>query len=131
MFLKILLQAKMLLKERLQHRYFFVNFANFFKNTYSEEHLGTLLTEAATRSVLKGKVFLEISRNSPENPCTRVRSATLFKKRLWYRCFPVNFAKFLRTSFLKNTSGRLLRYSSNFSVVQNNFLFLCRCFSNA
>ena len=30
------------------------------------------------------------------------------KKRPWYRCFPVNFAKFLRTSFLHNTSGRLL-----------------------
>ena len=24
---------------------------------------------------------------------------TLLKKRLWYRCFPVNFAKFLRTPF--------------------------------
>ena len=30
------------------------------------------------------------------------------KKRLWHRCFPVNFAKFLRTSFLQNTSERLL-----------------------
>ena len=30
------------------------------------------------------------------------------KKRLWYRCFPVNFRKFLRTPFLQNTSGRLL-----------------------
>ena len=30
------------------------------------------------------------------------------KKRLWHRCFPVNFAKFLRTPFLQNTSGRLL-----------------------
>ena len=29
-------------------------------------------------------------------------------KRLWHRCFSVNFAKFLRTSFLQNTSGRLL-----------------------
>ena len=27
-------------------------------------------------------------------------SATLLKKRLWRRCFPVNFAKFLRTLFL-------------------------------
>ena len=27
--------------------------------------------------------------------------ATLFKKRLWHRCFPVNFVKFLRTPFLK------------------------------
>ena len=26
--------------------------------------------------------------------------ATLLKKRLWHRCFPVNFAKFLRTPFL-------------------------------
>ena len=25
---------------------------------------------------------------------------TLLKKRLWHRCFPVNFVKFLRTSFL-------------------------------
>ena len=32
----------------------------------------------------------------------------LWKKRPWHRCFPVNFAKFLRTSFLQNTSGRLL-----------------------
>ena len=32
----------------------------------------------------------------------------LLKKTLWHRCFPVNFAKFSRTSFLQNTSGRLL-----------------------
>ena len=29
-----------------------------------------------------------------------VRYATLLKKRLWHRWFPVNFAKFLRTPFL-------------------------------
>ena len=27
------------------------------------------------------------------------RPATLLKKRLWHRCFPLNFVKFLRTSF--------------------------------
>ena len=27
------------------------------------------------------------------------RPATLLKKRLWHRCFPVNFAKFFRTHF--------------------------------
>ena len=32
----------------------------------------------------------------------------LLKKRLWHRCFPANFVKFLRTPFLQNTSGRLL-----------------------
>ena len=30
--------------------------------------------------------------------------ATLFKKRLWHRYFPVNFAKFLRTPFLQKNS---------------------------
>ena len=30
------------------------------------------------------------------------------QKRLWHKCFPVNLAKFLRTPFLQNTSGRLL-----------------------
>ena len=28
-----------------------------------------------------------------------LRPVTLLKKRLWYRCFPVKFAKFLRTPF--------------------------------
>ena len=41
------------------------------------------------------------------------RPATLLKKRLWHSCFPVNFAKFLRTPFLQNTSGRLLLASEN------------------
>ena len=31
------------------------------------------------------------------------RPTTLLKKRPWHRCFPMNFAKFLRTPFLQNT----------------------------
>ena len=31
----------------------------------------------------------------------RLSPATLLKKRLWHRCFPVNFAKFLRTPFYR------------------------------
>ena len=38
---------------------------------------------------------------------TGLGPATLLKKRPWHRCFPANFAKFLRTRFLQNTSGRL------------------------
>ena len=34
--------------------------------------------------------------------------ATLLKMRPWGRYFPVDFAKFLRTPFLQNYSGRLL-----------------------
>ena len=33
------------------------------------------------------------------NKVAGLRLATSLKKRLWHRCFPVNFAKFLRTSF--------------------------------
>ena len=37
-----------------------------------------------------------------------LRPANLLKKRLWHRCFPVKFAKILRTHFLQNTSWQLL-----------------------
>ena len=35
---------------------------------------------------------------------------SLWQRRLWHLCFPVNIAKFLRTPFLQNKSGRLLLY---------------------
>ena len=33
------------------------------------------------------------------NKVAGLRPATLLKECLWHRCFPVNFAKFLRTPF--------------------------------
>ena len=45
------------------------------------------VAEAVVQRCSIKKVFLEI------------RPATLLKKRLWHKCFPVNFAKFLRTPF--------------------------------
>ena len=48
---------------------------------------------------------------------------TLLKKRLWHRCFPVKFAKFLRTPFLYNTFVRLLLSPSKFpQLLLLNFL---------
>ena len=38
----------------------------------------------------------------------RLNPPTILKKKLWYRCFPVIFAKFLRAPFLQNISGWLL-----------------------
>ena len=35
-----------------------------------------------------------------------LRPATLLQKRLWHRCFPVNFAKCLRPPILRNTKVR-------------------------
>ena len=56
-------------------------------------------SDAVTQGCSVKKVFLEISQNSQENTCARVQ-ATLLKKKLWHRCFPVNFLEFLRTTFL-------------------------------
>ena len=38
------------------------------------------------------------------------RLATSLKKRLWHRCFPVNFAKFLKTPFLTEPLRWLLLF---------------------
>ena len=55
------------------------------------------------------KKFFETSNNNIKLKTTKkgLRPATL-KKRLWRRCFPMNFAKFLKILFLQSTSGRLL-----------------------
>ena len=67
------------------------------------------MTEAATRGVLRnfakfiGKQkcqSLFLNKIKPE-------ACNFIKKRPWHRYFPVNFAKFLRTPFLQNTSGQL------------------------
>ena len=54
---------------------------------------------------------LEILQNSQQITCVEVsfliklQALTLLKKRFPYRCFPVNFAKFSRTSYSMNTSN--------------------------
>ena len=54
------------------------------------------------------------------NKVTGLGPAALFKKRLRHRCFPVNFAKFLRTTFFKEHLQRLLLKMS----VKNETLIL-------
>ena len=59
-------------------------------------------------------MFLNFSQNSEENTCAEVflitleRPATLLEKRLWHKCFSVNYTKFLRRTCLENTFRRLL-----------------------
>ena len=67
----------------------------------------------------------EILQNSQENTCDRVsflrrlqtwvlqlRPATLLEKRFWHRCFPANFAKFLRTPFYRTPLSKCFCHSS-------------------
>ena len=45
-------------------------------------------------------------------------SATLLKKRLWHRCFPVNFVEFLRTPFYRTPLDDCF-YNFTFSFISN------------
>ena len=51
------------------------------------------------------------------NKATGLRPATLLKKKLWRKCFPVNFVKFLRAPFFQNTPGWPLLEFQLFSVL--------------
>ena len=59
------------------------------------------------------KVFLKTLQNSQEKLCwslffnkvAGLRPESLLKKRLQYRCFPLNLVKFFKNSFFKNTSA--------------------------
>ena len=65
--------------------------------TYISKH-----TKAVARTCSVKKVFLKISQNSQENTCASLffnLSFFILKKRLQRSCFPVNFAKFLKTPF--------------------------------
>ena len=60
-------------------------------------------TEAVAQRCSVKKAFLEISQNSQENTCARASFFNNVKKKretLGLRCFPMNFAEFLRTPYL-------------------------------
>ena len=76
----------------------------YFSWFHSQFHrFGVKILEAVVQRCSVKMVFLKNSQNSQESTCARVsflnkiaglRSVTLLKKRLWQRCFPVNFKKF-------------------------------------
>ena len=49
-------------------------------------------------SIAKG-VLINFAKFTGKHLCQSLRPATLLRKRLWHQCFPVNFAKFIRTPF--------------------------------
>ena len=48
------------------------------------------------------------------NKVEGLRPTTLFKNRLWHRCFPLNFVKFITAALLQNTCKWLLREFGSF-----------------
>ena len=70
-----------------------IEWFNFKKTTYEQE----------------GRDRMQEGRwRPPLNKSRKFKTATLSKKGLQRKCFPVNFAKFfIKTLFLQNTSGQL------------------------
>ena len=108
---------------------FSCKFAAYFQNTFSEEYLWTAASDiwqstdrsSHQRCFIKKAVLRNFTKFIEKhlrqglffNKVAPLRPATFLKKRFWDRCFPVNFAKLLRTTFLQNTSGRLFPYRSS------------------
>ena len=79
--------------------------------------------ETASGGVLHKKYsekFCKIYKKTPVPESQAWGLQLYWKKRLWQRCFPVNYRKFLRAPFIQNTSGRLLLKVSSTPF---NFLF--------
>ena len=70
-----------------------------FEENLSVSHIFCwwLSNKIARKYIFKVGNCLDLSKNIK---ITDLPLETLFKKRLWHRCFPVNFAKFRRASFL-------------------------------
>ena len=98
--------------------------------------VGTIVVHLIIRSSHQGCFMKKgVPRNFTEftgkHPCqiflfnkvAGLRTATLFK-RFGHKCFPTNFAKFLKTALLQDTSGRLLL--NILLICQNS---LCRIFT--
>ena len=109
--------------KRFYHRYLtwfsvrlwatMIVFAITIQMTITSSHQRCSARESVLRNFAKfrGKHLCQVlffNKVAGPNP------ATLFKKRLWHRCFPLNFAKILRIPFSQNASGRLLLDKQHF-----------------
>ena len=65
--------------------------------TFRSSHQKCSITKDVVKNFAK---FIEhLCQSLFFNKVAGLRPATLFKKRLWHRCFPMNFVKFLSTPF--------------------------------
>ena len=80
---------------------------------YSEKLFSKILLELLFYRSSRPDVFCKkgvipnFAKFAGKHPCqvSLLTKSFFKKKRLWHRCFPVNFAKFVKTPFLQNTSG--------------------------
>ena len=92
---------------RPRHRCFPVNFAKLLRTAFLTEHLWS--TASNIPQYTSSKPSLSDKKQPPEvfDIKAGLKLFNFIKKRLQRRCFPLSFVKFLRITFLQNTSGRL------------------------
>ena len=81
---------------------------NYYIWSRNHDHLSSCPEVFCKRGFLKNFTKFKgkhLCQSLTFNKVANLTPATLLKKRLWHSCFPVNFAKFLGTPFLKNTIG--------------------------
>ena len=93
--MKLRIQSKLLLKQRIHSCIFRSSHQKCSVKQYVLRNFAKFRGKHLRQSLFFNKV---------------AGTATLLKKRLLHRCFPVNFAKFLKIPFSQKTSGRLLLY---------------------
>ena len=110
------------IKKLIPAQWFFVKFANFEEHIFYREaaencfwiYQNINCCKVTVSQLVISKSYTGLVRTGrsklffPAHINYCLRPATWLKKRLWRRCFPVDFAKFLRTPFLQITSRRLL-----------------------
>ena len=81
-------------------------------NDLEFDRFKTALVEAIQRHAPMKKRYVRVNQARSSHPEVFCKPATLLKKRLWHRCFPVNFVKFLRTPFFMEHLRWLLLLST-------------------
>ena len=87
------------------------------KRQILKEHRNSCPKMFCKKDVLRNFIKLtrkELCQSLYFNEVEALRPVTLLKKRLWHRCFLVNFAKFLRTPFLTEHLWWLLLRAPDF-----------------
>ena len=96
---------------------FFKHIVKHFRSSRSEVFCEKGVLKNFTKFTVK-----HLCQNHFLNKVADLRPATLLKKRLWHRCFPVNFAEFLRTPILiEHLWWLLLKFHSN-SFPEHHFV---------
>ena len=99
------------LDTHFQHILIWFNNLKLSKGSWRSSHPEVFLGKGVLKICCKFTGDLQICCIFSEHLFLRTPKACNFiKKILWHRCFPLSFAKILRTTFLQNTSGRLPEY---------------------